>query len=132
MRAIKKGAARAGAFTLACLLLLAILLPGGRALAAGAPALVLRVAFPATEGFTETDEYGERHGIVVDYLNEIAKYTGWKYEYVDTDSEGMIEGFLAGEYDLMGGTYYQKDFEKYFAYPDYGLCQIRAAGPGGG
>ncbi len=31
-----------------------------------------------------TDEDGERYGLVVDYLNEIAKYTGWKYEYIDT------------------------------------------------
>ena len=33
--------------------------------------LVLRVAFPELEGYTETDEDGTRHGIVVDYLNEI-------------------------------------------------------------
>ena len=36
----------------------------------------LRVAFPEVEGFTETSADGTRHGIVVDYLNEIAKYTG--------------------------------------------------------
>ena len=38
---------------------------------------VLRVAFPQVEGYTMTDEDGERYGLVVDYLNEIAKYTGW-------------------------------------------------------
>ena len=37
---------------------------------------VLRVAFPQVEGYTMTDEDGERYGLVVDYLNEIAKYTG--------------------------------------------------------
>ncbi len=80
---------------------------------------VLRVAFPEVEGFTETDKEGSRHGIVVDYLNEIAKYTGWKYEYVPTDSESMTDRFLAGEFDLMGGTYYREEFEQFFAYPDY-------------
>ena len=80
---------------------------------------VLRVAFPQLEGFTETSEDGTRHGIVVDYLNEIAKYTGWKYEYIDTTGETMIDEFLAGEYDLMGGSFYLEGMEEYFAYPDY-------------
>lgn len=80
---------------------------------------VLRVAFPEAAGFSETDEDGTRHGVVVDYLNEIAKYTGWEYEYIETSGETMTEEFLDGQYDLMGGTYYQAGFEEYFAYPDY-------------
>lgn len=80
---------------------------------------VLRVAFPEVEGLSETDENGVRHGIVVDYLNEIAKYTGWKYQYIDTIGDTMIDEFLDGKYDLMGGTYYQPGFEAYFAYPEY-------------
>ncbi len=64
---------------------------------------------------SETDENGTRHGIVVDYLNEIAKYTGWQYEYIDTAAEDIIPEFLDGQYDLMGGTYYQPEFEQYFA-----------------
>ena len=51
--------------------------------------------------------------------NEIAKYTGWQYEYIDTAAEDIIPEFLDGQYDLMGGTYYQPEFEQYFAYPDY-------------
>lgn len=42
----------------------------------------IRIAFPQIEGMSETDRYGRRTGLVVDYLNEIAKYTGWDYEYV--------------------------------------------------
>ena len=83
------------------------------------PGRILRVAYPELEGMSETDENGTRHGIVVDYLNEIAKYTGWQYEYIDTAAEDMIPEFLDGQYDLMGGTYYQPEFEQYFAYPDY-------------
>ena len=37
---------------------------------------VLKVAFPSVPGMSETDENGTHHGLVVDYLNEIAKYTG--------------------------------------------------------
>lgn len=83
--------------------------------------IVLKVAFPQVAGFTETDEDGDRHGIVVDYLNEIAKYTGWKYEYIDADAAEVVDDFLAGKYDLMGGNYYQEGFEKYFGYPNYNL-----------
>ena len=45
-----------------------------------------------------TDEDGERYGLVVDYLNEIAKYTGWKYEYIDTDNNSVVDNFLEGKF----------------------------------
>lgn len=45
---------------------------------------VLRVAFPQVDGMSWTAEDGTHHGMLVDYLNEIAKYTGWEYEYIDT------------------------------------------------
>lgn len=81
--------------------------------------VVLRVAFPEVEGFSVTDPDGSKHGIVVDYLNEISKYTGWQYEYIPANSDYLVEQFLDGEYDLMGCTYYSPDYEQYFAYPDY-------------
>lgn len=86
----------------------------------------LRIPFPETEGFTMTDENGKRSGLIVDYLYEIAKYTGWSYEFIDTDANDMTKEFIAGEYDLMGGTYYSEAFEKYFAYPDYNCGRTKA------
>ena len=75
--------------------------------------LVLRVAFPEVDGFTEIDREGNRHGVVVDYLNEIAKNTGWKYEYIPTDSESMTDRFLAGEFDLMGAPTTEKSLKSF-------------------
>ena len=86
----------------------------------------LRVPFPETEGFTMTDENGKRSGLVVDFLYEIAKYTGWSYEFIDTDANEMTGEFIAGKYDLMGGTYYAEGFEQYFAYPDYNCGNTKA------
>lgn len=80
---------------------------------------VIRVAFPELEGFTTTCEDGTRCGLVVDYLNEIAKYTGWEYEYIPVDGDKMIDEFLEGKFDLMGGTYYFESLEEYFVYPEY-------------
>lgn len=89
---------------------------------------VLRVAFPQVKGSTETDKDGTRHGLVVDYLNEIAKYTGWKYEYIDVESgTEMLKSFQNGEYDLMGGQFYISGLEKYYAYPDYNTGYSRAS-----
>lgn len=87
---------------------------------------VLRVPFPQVTGMTETTPDGRRQGLVVDYLNEIAKYTGWEYEYIDTDSDNMVEEFLEGKYDLMGGNYYSPGFEEFFAYPDYNIGYSKA------
>ncbi|WP_269476829.1 ATP-binding protein [Hominibacterium faecale] len=86
----------------------------------------IRVPFPEVKGFTMIDENGKRSGLIVDYLYEIAKYTGWSYEFIDIDANEMTEEFIAGKYDLMGGTYYSKAFEQYFAYPDYSCGNTKA------
>ena len=38
----------------------------------------------------------------------------------------MTKDFIAGKYDLMGGTYYSEAFEEYFAYPDYSCGNTKA------
>lgn len=87
---------------------------------------VVRVGFAEAQGFMMFDEHGSRTGLVVDFLNEIAKYTGWDYEYVDTDSNTLVEGLVDGSYDLVGGAYYAPDLEQYFAYPDYSTGRARS------
>lgn len=88
--------------------------------------IVLKVAFSQLPGITELTEDGTRKGIVVDYLNEIAKYTGWEYEYIDTDGDHIVDEFLEGRFDLMGGTYYSPSFEQWFAYPEYNIGYSKA------
>ena len=86
----------------------------------------LKVAFSQMEGLSETDQYGRHKGLIVDYLDEIAKYTGWEYEYVPVENDDIISNFLEGKYDLMGATFYSSGFEEYFAYPDYNTGRSRA------
>lgn len=47
-------------------------------------------------------------------------------EYIPVDSELMIDKFIAGEFDLMGGTFYDESFEGLFAYPEYSMGSNRA------
>lgn len=87
---------------------------------------VLRVAFPQVDGMSWTAEDGTHHGMLVDYLNEIAKYPGWEYEYIDTKGPAMLNEFVEGKYELMGGNYYIPALEKYYAYPNYNMGYSRS------
>lgn len=80
---------------------------------------VLRVAFPLVEGYSMMAPNGEPAGLVVDVLNEVAKYTGWTYEYVTVDNDMIISQFKEGNIDLMGGQYYMDGLEEYYGYPKY-------------
>lgn len=81
----------------------------------------IRVAFPEVKNFSETDSSGKHTGLVVDYLNEISKYTNWKYEYVEGDSEELLRILANGEVDLMGGMFYSEGLEEIFDYPEYNM-----------
>lgn len=87
---------------------------------------VLRVAFTETPGLSETDEIGNRSGIIVDFLNEIAKYTGWEYEYIDVDGTDIVNKFIEKQFDLMGGTYWTTTMEEYALYPGVSCGSSRA------
>ena len=116
---MKRWSKRPGRWFAGLLAAALLLAPCAPALAAQDGPRVLRVAFPQVEGMSETDADGTRHGLLVDYLNEIAKYTDWEYEYVDTTGDIMVSDFIDGKYDLMGGNYYYPGAEQYFAYPEY-------------
>ena len=56
---------------------------------------VLKVAFPETRGICETYADGTRGGVVYEWLVEIAKYTGWEYEFIgDSISQSIINMIL--------------------------------------
>lgn len=80
---------------------------------------VIKVAFPASSGINEIYEDGRYGGMVYDWLHEIAKYTGWQYEFITKPVNEMVNGMYKGEYDLMGGMYYLEGDEKVYNYPDY-------------
>lgn len=114
---MKKQLRRIGAW-MVLMLFVPAFWPG--AVAAAAPEKdVLTVAFPESTGINEVYEDGTFGGCTYDWLYEIAKYTGWEYEFVTGDADTLLTGMMAGEYDLMGGMFYYDGFEDMFNYPTY-------------
>ncbi|WP_343246728.1 ATP-binding protein [Diplocloster hominis] len=87
---------------------------------------VLRVGLSESKGLSFLDEYGNPTGLIVDYLNEISKYTDWQYEYHFGDPEEIFEESLNGKYDLMGGVYYAPSLEEYYGFPKYSIGSNQA------
>lgn len=85
---------------------------------------VVRVGFPEAPGMSETDETGKRSGFTYEWLKEIAKYTGWEYEYVEGSVEELVDGMLKGEFDLIGGMFYIESATEELLYPDYSMGSI--------
>lgn len=69
----------------------------------------IRVAMLQYPNFIDYNEYGKPSGFACDYLNEIARYTGWTYEYVPvsfSEAQKMLE---EGTLDIIPGTQYTQE-----------------------
>lgn len=89
---------------------------------------IVRVGYPIQAGLTEIDEDGNYSGYTYEYLQEIAQYANWEYEFVTLDKDineslvEMMDMLEKGEIDLMGGMVYSESLsEKYdYAGRNYG------------
>ena len=90
----------------------------------------IRVAWPDQTGLTETDEHDAYSGYTYEYLERIAQFTDWKYEFVRVEGDlneqlvtllGMLE---SGEVDIMGAMNYSDAYaQRYdFAIKSYGTA----------
>lgn len=61
----------------------------------------VKVGWFDCEGYFEKDKDGNLMGFGVDYLNAIAVYTGWEYEFVKSTREGCLEMLQSGKIDLI-------------------------------
>lgn len=82
---------------------------------------VIRVGYDSNSKFIQeiNEEY---YGYGVEYLNKIAEYTGWTYEYVKDDSwHASLDKLRNGEIDLLCTVHYTEDRAKEFVYSDIPL-----------
>ena len=62
---------------------------------------VVRVGWFENDGYFEKDQDNQLIGFGIDYLNAIASYTGWEYEFVEGTRQECLTMLQNGEIDLM-------------------------------
>lgn len=83
------------------------------------------------ETYNTVNADGKRDGYGYEYLQKIAGYTGWTYEYVNADWSNVFDKLQNGEIDIIGGISYTEERaanmlfssipmaeEKYYLYAD--------------
>lgn len=92
------------------------------------------------ETYNIVNEEGERSGYGYEYLQKIAGYTGWTYEYVTADWSNVFSKLQKGEIDIIGGISYTEERaeemffstipmaeEKYYIYANLNDTKINAS-----
>lgn len=85
----------------------------------------IRVAYPLQPGLTGIDEDGNFNGYTYDYLQEVAQYLGWEYEFVVIEGElnqallKTLDMLEKGEVDLVGGMRYIEELTQIYEYAEH-------------
>ena len=85
----------------------------------------MRVGYPIQTGLTEIDENGNYSGYTYEYLQEMAQYNGWNFEFVtvegtlDEQLTELLDMLEKGEIDIMGGIVYSEELAQVYDYPGY-------------
>lgn len=78
----------------------------------------VRVGCMAESSFIRQYANGSYYGYGVEYLEKIAEYTGWEYEYVQGDFAGLWEMLEKGEIDLLCVLQRTEEREKTFLFSE--------------
>lgn len=91
------------------------------------------------ETYNVVNEKGERSGYGYEYLQDIAGYAGWSYEYITSDWKNCFTQLENGEIDILGGISYTDERaekmlfsdmpmgeEKYYIYTDASNMDLTA------
>ena len=79
----------------------------------------VKVGYYFSNNFQEgMDDKAPKSGYSYEYLQKLASYTGWKYEYVYGEWDELFEKLKDGEIDLMAGVAYSEDRVDQIGYPD--------------
>lgn len=73
----------------------------------------IRVGWFEVDGYQYQDDNGNRSGYGYDYYQEIAKYTGWTYEYVPGTWQECLGRLNTGEIDILSFVQYSQERDAY-------------------
>lgn len=82
---------------------------------------IVKVGYIGYKGFIEEDGSGNYSGYAVEYLNEIAKYTGWKYEYVYGTWEEQLDALKRGKIDIVCQAQMTPERKKKYLFSKYSV-----------
>ena len=81
---------------------------------------VIKVGYPIVEGFTEIED-GVYSGYAHEYLREIAKYTGWEYEFIEMSLNEMMNALKDGKIDIGAGMLKNEQTMEIYDFPEYDI-----------
>lgn len=88
---------------------------------------VVRIGYYEDGDFMHQDEYGDYVGFNFEFLQEIAKYTGWEYEIMDGGSwENSIAMLESGKIDILPSVYFTDERAEKYLFSNQPICNIYA------
>ena len=101
------------------LLLLTVLSAPARAEEHDRGSKVVRVGYYYEKNFSEGRNDKElKQGYAYEYYQLLARYTGWRYDYVYDSYDVLYQKLLNGEIDLLAGLGYLPEREALMSYPE--------------
>ncbi len=81
---------------------------------------IVKVGYYENENFQEgASEGAVKSGYSYEYLQKIATYNGWRYEYIYGSWEDIYEAFVNGDVDLLAGLGYSEERLDIMNYPNF-------------
>lgn len=85
----------------------------------------VRIGYYEDGDYMSRNDDGNYVGFNFEYLQQIAKYTGWDYEIVDANSfTSAYDMLISGEIDMLPALYYTKERAEDLLFPDSAMCNI--------
>lgn len=82
---------------------------------------VVRIGYIDYAGFIAETEDGSYTGYGVEYLNKIAKYTDWEYEYVHDTWENHLQSLKTGDIDFLCHAQKTPEREEEYLFSKYSI-----------
>lgn len=81
---------------------------------------MIKVGYFNSNNFSEgTNNAEHKSGYAYEYLQKMASFTGWEYEYVYGEWSELLSMLEKGEIDLMAGVSYTEERAETMRFPDY-------------
>ncbi|MCR5563261.1 MAG: transporter substrate-binding domain-containing protein [Desulfovibrio sp.] len=103
---------------LAALLCLSAVVPAAETPRFKNPQKIVTVGYFKSLAYNEGDDTHPKSGYSYEYLQKIASYTGWRYEYVYGNWFNLYYRFIWGEIDIFPGLVKREDRKSEMLYPD--------------